>query len=89
MVNIMNELDQDCWVPGMVQAIDHDAKPSPIYYVLLYDESKCTKTYGQLLRISREQYYRIREFILFLQGKGSVKHLFTLIFKQFLKIIFN
>lgn len=69
MVNIINELDQDCWVPGMVQAIDYDSDPV-IYYVLLYTEVKCKKTFAQLLRIDRDQYYRIREFILFLEGKG-------------------
>lgn len=69
MVNIINELDQDCWVPGMVQAIDYDSEPV-IYHVLLYNDVKCKKTFAQLLRIDRSQYYQIRDFILFLEGKG-------------------
>jgi hypothetical protein len=69
MVNIINELDQDCWVPGMVQAIDHESDPV-IYYVILYNETKCTKTFSQLLKIGRDRYYYIRDFILFLESKG-------------------
>lgn len=82
MVNIVNDLDQDCWVPGMVESINYDHNMES-FRIILYNENIVHKTIHQLIRISRDQYYSIRDFILYMESR---RYLF---FKSYLTMYFD
>lgn len=68
MANIINEFGQDCWVPGIVQFVNYDSEPIS-YRVLYYNGEEGSNTYTQLIKLSKDQYFNIKDYILLLISK--------------------
>ncbi len=65
MANILNELDQDCWMPGLVKAIEYDEfNRCPVHRIIYYNGEEAENTSEQLVRITKAQYDMFVEFFM-------------------------
>jgi hypothetical protein len=65
MANILNELDQDCWVPGIVKSVEYDdLNVTNVYTIIYYNGEEGENVNAQLVRISKATYDLVVEFIM-------------------------
>ncbi|CAF0714125.1 unnamed protein product [Brachionus calyciflorus] len=78
MANVLDEFDKICWVPGIVEHIDYEAKPIK-YHVRYYNGEEGVNIYVQLIKINKERYIYIKDFIfnLLLNKQEVVENTFN------------
>lgn len=70
MANVINELNQICWVPGQVIDIDYSSNPK-LYRVVYYNNEEDDNTFYQLVRISKRMYLYAKDRILRMAEKDK------------------
>jgi hypothetical protein len=62
MAHVINEFDQKCWVPGIVQTIDQNTQPK-VYTILYFNGQEGENTRMELIRINKNSYGFIVNYI--------------------------
>lgn len=66
MANILNEKDQDCWIPGRVKSIEHQPDGGGVCFfkIQYYNGEIGENTNDQLIKISKSQYQMFIDYIM-------------------------
>jgi hypothetical protein len=65
MANIMNEHDQDCWIPGIIKSIDYnDADEEFVYTVIYFNGEEGQNVNKQLIKIGKFQYHLFTQYLM-------------------------
>ena len=65
MANILNEYDQDCWMPGLVKSIEYDDfNRCDVFTIIYYNGEEGQNTNEQLIKINKSQYDMFVEFFM-------------------------
>ena len=62
MASVLNEFDQPCWVPGIVQDIEHRTLPKT-YTILYFNGQEGENIKTELLKINKSTYGLIVSYI--------------------------
>jgi len=72
LASVINEYDQLCWVPGIIQAIDDYAYPK-LYTVLYFNGQENENIKLEMVKINKFSYGKIVENIRYRLGLKSVE----------------
>ena len=66
MCNVINEHDQDCWIPARVFEITSDKKndQQPIYSVIYYNGLEGQNSVDQVIKINENRFFLFADYIL-------------------------
>ena len=62
MASVLNEFEQKCWVPGIVQLIDQNSFPK-LYTILYFNGQEGENTRPELIKINKSAYGFIVNYI--------------------------
>ena len=69
MASVLNEFEQRCWVPGIVQLIDPNSFPK-LYTILYFNGQEGENTRPELIKINKSSYGSIVNYIRGRLGLG-------------------
>ena len=62
MASVINEHEERCWVPGIVQFIDHGSYPK-MFSILYFNGQEGENTRSELVKINKSGYGFITNYI--------------------------
>lgn len=75
MASVINEFEQKCWVPGIVQLIDQNSYPK-LYTILYFNGQEGENTRVEMIKINKNKYGFIVNYI---RARLGLKYNFIII----------